>query len=130
MIREQYGEGRQRKRVATERKEANETQNEVEVLKCAAVRRGSNKGQESEGKKEDGEYEVFYCFQLGLGVVIMAWRPAVCSSAPSPPSQALTHLPNGFSACCSLPAYGPARVNAGLSVLWWDIILTCFCFSV
>lgn len=34
-------------------------------------------------------------------------------------------VPNGFSACCSLCAYGPARVqqNAGLSVLLWEIIV-------
>lgn len=85
------------------------------------MRRGNNKGE----KRRDGEYEVFYGFQLGLGVVIMAWRPAACSSAPSPPSQSLTHLPNGFSACCLLSAYGPARVrhNAGLSVLLWVVIL-------
>lgn len=49
----------------------------------------------------------------------------MCSSAPSPPSQSRTHLPNGFSACCSLTAYGPARVqrDGDLSVLWRDDVI-------
>lgn len=50
------------------------------------MRRGNNKGQEMEGKRKRWGVWGFYCFQLGLGVVIMAWRPAVFSSAPSPPS--------------------------------------------
>lgn len=47
------------------------------------------------------------------------------SSAASPPSQSLTRLPNGFSVCCFVSAYGPARVrlNGALIVLLFDIII-------
>lgn len=98
------------------------------------MRRGNNKGQEMEGKRKRWGVWGFYCFQLGLGVVIMAWRPAVFSSAPSPPSQSLTHLPNGFSVCCVVSTYGPARVpiNGDLTVLCdiviiarWNIFTFC-----
>ncbi len=96
----------------------------VEVL-WGVVRRGSSEGQEMEGRRRRRGVWGFYCFQLGRGVVVMNWRPAVFSSAPSPPSQFLAHVPNGFSLCCFVSAYGPAHVplDADLILLLRDNII-------